>query len=478
MIILVRPMTPDTSRSGLVSIQYPINIGYLVSYMKKNNIPCEVIDYEVESFSEEAFLKSVKKSKPNIIGLSCMTPHVIHGAMLARLVKKHFPEILTVIGGVHATAIPEQTLVEFPQFDVVVLGEGEETLLELYKAWTSSKNIRDVRSIAFMDNGTARVNPKRPLVRNLDELPFPDRRMVDIKYYRKSHVSRGFSRNVINIAEVMVSRGCPYDCIFCASKIVHTRGVRFRSPENIIKEIQDLMHEHHVEHISFLDDTFTIRKEILKPVCEYIKSQKVTFDCYTRVSDIDEEKMSIMVSAGCRKVSFGIESGSPKVLKLIKKGITLDHINRAISIAKKSGLPLIETTFMIGCHPDETLEDIEMTRKLIYRLRPDILGIFISIPYPGTELNKILKDRGLLINERWEEFSLFFGEPSWETGQVPVKILKKILRKTTRYYLHPTYILLLLRKIKSYKEFKYYLNTGFSFLKLRFNLYSRASSSS
>jgi len=467
-VMLVRPMTPETSRSGLVSIQYPINIGYLVSYLRKHNVMCIVRDFEVEPFIESNFLESIRKNDISIIGFSCMTPHIMHASKMAKLVKDHFPKILTVIGGVHATAIPEQTLNEFPQFDGVILGEGEESLLELYQRWIESQKIENVLGIAFKQASIVIVNPTRPMIKDLDQIPFPDRNLIDAKYYKKSHVSRGFSRKVMNIAEIICSRGCPYNCIFCASKVIHSRKVRFRSAENIIAEMETLIKDHEIKHFSFLDDTITIRNEILKPVCEYMKLRKVTFDCFTRVNDIDEEKITMMVASGCMKISFGIESGSPRILKLLKKGITLEQVEKAFNISKKAKLANIEATFMIGSHPDETIEDIELTKKIIYKMKPDILGIFIAIPYPGTELNRILKERGLLLKENWEEFRLFFGNPSWELGGISMKKLQQILKEITySYNFSPPYLLSSIRKIRSYKEFKYLVGLGLSLMKVK-----------
>lgn len=469
-VFLIRPMTPKTSQGGLVSVQYPVNLGYLASYLKKNCIECIVRDFEVERFSEHEFLESIRKKSPQLIGFSCMTPHIKNGARLAKMIKDNFPDILTVVGGVHGSAIPEQTLSEFPQFDVVVCGEGEQTLVDLYRGCLNNR-LNQVAGIAYrIENGTdIRINAPRPMLKNLDDFPFPDRDMIDIEKYNRSHVSRGFSRKTRNIAEIMCSRGCPYDCIFCASKVVHSRTVRFRSPENIIAEMEYLMDRYNIEHFSFLDDTFTLRKSVLKPVCEYMGIKGVSFDSYSRVNDIDEEKMDIMVSNGCKKISFGVESGSPKILKLLKKGITVEQAARAFCIARKAGLHTIEATFMIGCHPDETLQDIEMTKNLIHKLRPDIMALNITIPYPGTEFNRILKERGILKSEDWDEFVLFFSNPSWELGSVPMKEIKRILKQITYgYYLRPSYVLKTISRNASLKELRYWFSLGFSFLKTRF----------
>lgn len=467
-VLLIRPNTPDTSHSGIVSIQYPLNLGYLAAYLKKNSINCFVKDYEVEVFSEPGLIEYITNIKPALVGFSCMTPHILHASRMASVVKSNFPEIKTVVGGVHPSAIPEQTLNEFPQFDIIVVGEGERTLLELYKKIISSGSLNDVEGLVFKDDNGIKINPKRPLIEDLDEIPFPDRNLVSLNYYKRSHVSRGFSRNVIKIAEIISARGCPYNCIFCASKVVHSNKVRFRNYTNIIAEIKELIDNYRIEHLSFLDDTFTIKQDILEPVCSYIKEKKLTFDCFTRVNDIDERKIRMMIGSGCKKISFGIESGSPRILKLLKKGITLPQIKEAFRLCRKFGLSKIEGTFMVGSHPDETLEDIEMTRRLIFELKPDIMGVFVTIPYPGTELNHILKERKFLLNEKWEEFKLLFGNPSWSSCNVPSEELQKIaVNIIYKYYSNPLLLAKSLLKIRSWKELKYWFYLGISFMKAR-----------
>jgi anaerobic magnesium-protoporphyrin IX monomethyl ester cyclase len=471
-VYLVRPMTPETSQSGLVSVQYPINMGYLAAYLKSHNIQCHVRDFEVESFNQEEFLGSIRHNHPKVVGFSCMTPHIKNGAFLARIVKTHFPDVLTIVGGVHGSAIPEQTLAEFPEFDVVVMGEGEQTLVELYDSFRNNKPVLShVAGIAWRtEKGDIKVNRRRPMIQNLDNIPFPDRTLINIENYRRSHVSRGHSRKTKRIAEITCSRGCPYECIFCASKVVHSRSVRFRSPQNIIAEIEYLVDNYHIEHLSFLDDTFTLRKAILGPVCEFMGQKKVSFDAYTRVNDIDEEKIDMMMAGGCRKISFGIESGSPRVLKLIKKGITVPQIEKAFAIARKAGLHTIEATFMIGCHPDETLKDMELTKALIFRLKPDIMVVNISIPYPGTELNRILKERGILKIENWDEFVLFFSHPSWELGIVPMRKIRRMLKQISYgYFLRPSYLFRTLARNPTGAELKYWLSLGTSFIRTQLN---------
>lgn len=467
-VFLIRPMVPSTSKSGLVSVQYPINIGYLSAYLKERGVACHVRDYEVEPFEDQDFLKVIRQNGVKVVGFSCMTPHILSAGRMAALVKKYFPEVLVVLGGVHGSAIPCETLDEFPGFDVVVCGEGEETMLELYKTWEAKGPLHKVKGIVYRDalTGEIRFTEKRPYIEDLDSLPFPDRDMVNISKYAFSHVSRGFSRKVINIAEFMCSRGCPFHCTYCASKVIHSTKVRFRSPENIIQEMQSLIDRYDINHFSFLDDTFTLKLSLMKPVCDFMREKGVTFDCFSRVNTVDEEKLALMVQSGCKKISYGVESGSQKMLDLMRKGIKVDEVRQAFKLSRQAGVGILEGTFMIGGHPDETMEDIMATKDLIFEVKPDILGLFITIPYPGTEHNKILKERGLLDKENWEEFTLFFGDPSWELGgEVTMAQRKELMHAIIRqYYTSPGFILRTLRGIKSPCELMYWVKLGFDFL--------------
>ena len=465
-VMLIRPNTPYSSHSGLVSVQYPINIGYLSAFLKHNSVNCYVRDFEVEKFNEDEFKGCIKATSPKLIGFSCMTPHILNAAYLASIVKNNFPEIKTVAGGAHPSAIPEQTLREFPQFDLVVVGEGENTLLELAQRLICSKGINDVAGIAFNDKGKINLSPPRMPIEDLDKIPFPDRSFLPMRMYKKSHVSKGFSRSFLRVAEVTISRGCPYQCIFCASKVVHSCKIRFRSIENITKEIEKLVDDFKIEHISFLDDTITIRKDILSAVCGYLRMKKITFDCFTRVDHVDDDTIKLMAGSGCKKISFGIESGSQKILRLIKKGTTVSQAREAFRLCRKHKIAKIEGSFMIGSHPDEDREDIELTRKLIFEVCPDILAIFIVVPYPGTELNRMLKERKFLNNENWQDFKLFLGNPSWKCCQVPNEELKEISKSIiNKHYLNPALLIKNFAGLRSIEELFYWLRLAFSYVK-------------
>lgn len=465
-ILLIRPKN-DSVPEGVVSTQYPINLGYLASWLKKNKVSVSLVDMEVESVDNDKLLDLMRIEKPLIVGFSCMTSTIIAGHKIARLAKENIPGIKTVVGGVHSTAIPERTLEEFPYFDIVVKGEGEITLLELHDAVISKGDISKVKGIVYRKEDSGFFDTgSRPLIEDLDILPFPDRKLLDISLYKRTHTSRAFSRLNKNISEIMTARGCPYSCIFCASKVTFGTKVRYRSVGNIIAEMEECITKYKTDHFSILDDTFTFRKDVLYPVCDYLKAKKVTWDCFTRVDRIEEEMAEKMVKSGCEKISFGLESGSPEILKLIKKGITVDQIKKAFTICKESGLRYIEATFMLGNHPSETMDDIKATMDLIIALDPDLMAFSLTAPFPGTELNRLMKEAGFLDKEKWDEFVLYGGTPSWRFEYLEIEELKAIQKKfMRRFYLRPGYMIKELRKLRSLREFIYWLRIGVSMVK-------------
>ncbi len=388
-IVLLRPKT-HLKDLGIVSVQYPINLGYLSAFLKANGVEVKVFDLEVMLLTDKELIDSIAVFKPDLIGITSMTPTIIEAHRIAKLCKNSGMTPPIAIGGVHASAIPKETLVEFQSFDIAVVGEGEQTLLETVQKVSRGESLNGVPGLVYKKGSDILVGPKRELISKMDDLPYPDREMVPIDLYKSSHVSRGFSRRYLRIAEIMIARGCPYFCTFCASQVNFGRKVRFRSIDNIRGEIELLVKKQNVNHFSILDDTFTLRRELTESLCNIFKELRVTWDCFSRVDRVDEKMARMMVESGCRKISFGIESGSKRILKLIRKDIMPEQVRKAFKVCKKAGMKYVEGTFILGGDVSETLEDIEETKKLIYQIRPDILGLFTIVPYPGTYLNIVM----------------------------------------------------------------------------------------
>jgi len=466
-ILLILPPMSRTVDKDYVSTQMPVNLAYIASSLEKAGANVKIIDFTVESFSEQKLISLLQQFNPAIVGFTSMTSSIYMVTDLAKIVKTYNKDILTLLGGVHISAMPQQTLEENPYIDVGVIGEGEETAIEIYNLKKTGKSIEGIKGTAYREEKKIIVTPRRELIKDLNSIPFPARHLLDLEKYQKSHVSRGFSRKHLRIMEIITSRGCPNSCIFCAGHINYGCSLRFRSYKNITDEVDYLIDKYNINHISIEDDTFTINKTLLKNLCDYFRRKKLTWNCNARVNTIDLEILKLMKQSGCKKISFGVESGSPRILKLIKKNISLDQVRNAFKSAKKEGIRYIEGTFMLGSHPDEKLEDIEMTKKLIFELMPDFISLSLICPFPGTEVYNIMKKNNLLDKDLdWSKFTFINNKPPFMklnhlTAEQLIKIQKNTLKK---YYSSPKYILGQVTKIRTLGELLYFINLGFSFV--------------
>lgn len=400
-ISLINPFVdfPEPSSLGLLYIAAVLErAGYEVSV---NNIH----DYEwknIENTPQRYIEKLVDKST-DLIGFTCLTPQFPKYKFLARQIKEKFPEIPIVVGGVHPTALPYGVLRE-NETDFIVIGEGEETMLEFCERLNEGRSLQDCRGIGYkQNNGELIINPPRPLIQNLDSLPFPARHLIPYDKYITGSSIRGYWSN--RGASTMVSRGCPFNCIYCSSHLMFGRKVRYRSPQNVILEIKQLKDEYKIDSLWFMDDTFTVNKKYVTEFCDLLREEgiDIKWSCQSRVDTVvDKELLHKMKKAGCVQIELGVESGSDKVLKALKKGFTVSQVVLAFKLIKEAGIrPL--ATFMLG-NPSEDYSDIRRTRDLVKQIKPAYAQFFITTPYPGTELYSMAIENGWLKTEDYSKF--------------------------------------------------------------------------
>jgi len=463
-ILLIRPPTV-TKGTSFISTQFPLNIASLAASLLGKGYDTRIWDFDVETFDGKIFEERLRALSPFIVGISCYTPTIINGHEIAAAVKRCLPNVLTVVGGPHVSALPRETLSEFKSFDIGVVGEGEEAIVELADKVSGSAPIKDVKGLVYRNGLTLAMTPARGPIKNVDMLPFPARHLLNRNLY-KGQAHRGFSRSFLNITEIMTSRGCPNRCIFCASDVVMPRGVRFRSAGLVKREIGECVERYEFNHFSISDDTFTLKEDRLYDICEEFARRKVTWNCNARVWPISKKMLSIMARSGCTGITFGVESGSPRILRLIKKNISPAQIEDAFKWAKEAGIKLVEADIIIGSHPSETKEDIRVTEKLLKRISPDTVMISVVVPYPGTELYRIMKQKNLLFRaKKWDDFVLFGKEPSWRTENFSPRELVRLQKKMlAAFYFKPFYILKMLKKMKNKNEIIYWFRSGSDFL--------------
>ncbi|HLC72470.1 MAG TPA: radical SAM protein [Candidatus Nanoarchaeia archaeon] len=445
----------------ITSIHFPLSLGVLLAYLRKNGFEIGIWDYNVEQFEEQSFIKRLQDEKPDVIGLAAMTPGIKSAHTLAGLIKKYSPKTTIIIGGPHVDALPLQSAKEFPNFDIIVYGEAEDTFLELCQRLQKKKSLNGCLGIVHRIKGKIVKESPRPLIKNLDKLPYAARDIVNFENYKKAHVERGLSRKFMNIMEFMASRGCPAKCIFCGSGALKPPTLRFRSLQHVLGEIDECVKNYGTNYVNLIDDTFTLNRPFVEGFCRAMKERNLEWGCLTRVDCVTKDMLQMMVDSGCIRVSFGVESGSPRIMALNGKNIPIEKVIQAFKWAHEVGLRVIDGSFIIGSHPDETLDDVKQTIKLIKKIKPTFFSVTVICPLPGTMIYNMMKEEGLIFAEDWEQFAYIARNPSWRTrnftSEELVKLQSYVMRKT---YFTPSYIFRLLTHIRSFNEFRYFLDIG------------------
>ena len=292
------------------------------------------------------------------------------------------------------------------------------------------------------------INQRRGLTKNLDELPFPARDIYNLKLYYSAPTKKVSEESA---TPIVTSRGCPFDCIHCPSKIIFQGFVRYRSADSVVAEIEECINKYNLREFNFYDDTFTINKERVIEICNKIieKKLRIYWICMARVNTIDDEVVETMKQAGCKKISFGLESGNQRILDLMRKKTTVEQGKKAVEIVKKHGLE-IHASLMLG-NVGETVQTIKETINFAKTLDLDNATFFITSPFPGTDLYQIAQDLGHINqNTKWEAFApLTVQQPILVqnnlTGEELIYWQKKAFRQ---FYLRPKYVIKKLRRLR------------------------------
>ncbi len=438
-VMLILPPSKSAIQSTLGVTGPPLGLGYLASVLESNGHEVRIIDSLAMDYGLADVKRAIQKFDPGLVGITATTPAIYDAYGIARTVKEENPDCRTILGGPHATFMARETLEECPQVEVVVKGEGEQTVVEL----ASGKKLRTMRGIAFRKNDKVEENEKREFVKNLDEIPFPAYHLLPMEKYKMRD---------IKFATMVTSRGCPFRCVFCSSSKLCGKIWRGRSPENVLEEIKLLREKYGVREIEFLDDTFTLNKERTKALCALIRKEKVdiTWSCSSRVDTINEELATELKEAGCHSVYLGIESGSQRSLNFLKKGINLKQAKKALKILKNLKLNTV-STFIIGI-PGETVKAIDKTINFAKKLNPTLAQFTILTPYPGTEIYEFARRNNLLLTRDWLKYTTL--DPVIKLPRFTTQKLKGLLRKAyMSFYCQPS------------KIFKIFRWGGFSLLK-------------
>lgn len=364
--------------SGRRSRYFPFGLAYVAASLKQAGHEVTVVDMEGLDLSMEACLRDVVASRPAMVGLGGMVTRYRHVRALGRAIREALPDCFLMAGNTGATTLPELYL-ETCGLDAVVLGEGEETARDLAGRIESGAEWRDTPGIGFLDSGSLRLAPAREPV-DLDSLPRPAWDLFPAERYINSHDHRG---KLVRHMEVVASRGCPFQCVYCYR--IYGRRVRRRSPASIVAEIRELVDRFGIRYTGFPDDLFTSDRDFVLETCRLMAETVpgMGWSCLARVNTVDEEMLAAMKTAGCDWVSFGIESGSPVMLDAMGRGVTVERCLEAVRMVRRAGMHA-DGSFMIGMY-GETPETVEETVRFCREADMTAPMLFVT-PYPGTAI--------------------------------------------------------------------------------------------
>ena len=424
---MILPPTKSVVKEVLGASGPPLGLAYLAAVARDIGWQPRIIDGLTENLSAGDLTSIIRSIQPDVVGLTATTPAIHDAYEVAKIAKEVNPETLVMIGGPHATFTAEEVLRECPYIDLVVRGEGEQTLREILKRVEKGKEFEDVAGIAYKKDGVIKENPPRGLIKNLDDLPIPAYDLLPMDKYVVDKVK---------FAAVITSRGCPYNCIFCSSSLQFGKTWRAHSPDRVLEEIRILKEEYGVREIEFLDDTFTLNMKRAEEISKRITEEglDISWSASSRVNTFARSLGKSLKRAGAHTIYFGIESGSEKTLRFIGKGITRAQAMDAVKAAKDSELNALGS-FVIG-FPYETEDEIRETIKFANKVGVDLAQFTIATPYPGTRLWTIALREKLLLTKDWKRFTTV-DVVMRNLYLAPEKIKRLFLQAYLFFYLHP-----------------------------------------
>ncbi len=434
-IVLINPNTGRAERIENEAAWPPLGLLYIGAVLQNAGHEIKVIDNARVQLPVEKVIERVKREDPGVVGISALTPTFKQGVKIASAIKTETPDVKIVVGNYHATFTYERLLANYSIVDYVVLGEAEYTVLELVGALEKKGETKKVKGIAFRHDGEVVKTLPRPFIQNLDELPFPDRTLLEQVYHSELVGILGSSGK---FTTALTSRGCPYNCRYCACSAFSQRKVRFRSPEAVVAEMEQLQGEGY-EEVGFVDDDLLLDRHRMEKICDLLRKRGIKLNLWAegRVDQASREVLRKFARVGCKTIYFGVESGSQKVLDYYGKNISPELSRKAMLNSKEAGIENVIGSFIVGA-PIETREDIRRTFDFALNLKgmdfPQMNVLMIS---PGMDLWDTAAREGHLDEEKcWREaFSAVSVYPSYlkeeELGRMIDRFYAEFIKRPT-----------------------------------------------
>lgn len=437
-----------------------LGIGYLAAVLKAAGHTLALHDIAPSEEGYATLRKKIAEERPDVFGIKVFSRDHPFVEAVCRAAKEALPGLVTLGGGIHVSSAPEECMAQYPSMDFALLGEAEISLPRFLDGIRQGARREDpqllasVPGIVYRAPGALHCTPVE-LIEDLDRIPFPDYEAMRIEQYLQSHIF--VSRREKPSMSLIATRGCPFRCAFCASYKMSGRHVRARSVDNIVAEITLLHDRYGVEHIKFEDDFFAANKKFVLEFCD--KKGRLPFDftwgCSCSVRNLDEEMVGAMARAGCVQMSIGVESGSPRILEAMNKGMRPDFIAAKIGMIKKAGPGIDLTGYFIIGSPDETYADIDRTIAFASKVPLDLISVQALKIYPATPFYERLKAEGKL--EAIDYTKLGIDELQYvPPGMTEKGLARKLTFFYFMFYLRRFRWLRLLKSLRSRKQIVYF----------------------
>ncbi len=426
-VLIINPPYNSSKYKFLGLVAPPLGIAYIAAMLERNGTTVKILDAPALEIDHETIKNEIQMYSPEIVAVTAVTPTIGSALRTAQISKEACPNAITVLGGYHPTFTYNEVL-KNDFVDIVVCGEGEQTMVELVEAIEKGRNLREVNGIAIKNFKTS----PRDIINDLDSIPFPARHLLPMNEYKILNMN-------FTTGTIVSGRGCPYKCSFCASSAMHGHKLRLRSAENVVDEMEHLVSDHNIEMVAFMDDTFTIKNSRVYEICETMKDRGLDnyWGCTARVDTISEKLLKTMKDAGCITMFLGVESADQQLLNQINKKISINRIKKTFELTKKYGIRTIASV-VLGM-PGDTKRSIINTIKFVKTLEPSYAVFSLATPYPGTDFYLKTASENLIKINDWSKYTLL--SPVLETVDCSLDELKKLQKNAFKeFYLRPSYI--------------------------------------
>lgn len=459
-VLLINPpwLTKDGNIwHGVRSTSPPLGLLYVAAYAEREGHEVRVIDCNAEELRPEDAEGILREFQPDFVGLTAVTAQIINTHRVAGIVKQVSPRSKVVVGGVHATALPDDVLRD-RHVDYVIRGEGERP----FAALVVGRALSDIPGLSYRGRNLLQPiehNPEAEPITDLDSLPPPAYHLVPFEKYKPA-LGAYLRLPAINMT---MTRGCPGKCTFCNSA---ETTLRTRSAEKVVDEIEVLQRRYGIREVSFYDDTFTIYKQTVARFCDLVVERRLdlTWSCFARTDCVSPSLLKKMKAAGCHQILFGIESADPVILETIRKPIDLELTRRAVRMVQEAGIA-VRAAFMFG-NPGETIASMQRSIDFAKSLDPDIAIFNITTPYPGTQMFEWAYRNGYLRTLDWTDYDLANAVLDLPTASAE-QINEMYRRAYREFYLRPGYLARRLLRMRSLDDIRMNLRAMRSVLTAR-----------